>query len=60
MKWSRTPFGHYVSEDYELIPVGFRRRREGYAVYYRGQWIDSRPKLASAKARAERHAGEKR
>lgn len=65
MKWSRTPLGHYVSRNYELIPVrfrpvGFRRQREGYVVLHRSQHIDLQPNLASAKACAERHAEEKR
>ncbi len=55
MKWTRTSTGHYLSGDYELIPVGLRRRREGWAIVCRGTGIDTRNKLARAKARAERH-----
>lgn len=55
MKWARTEIGRYVSGEYTLIPIGLRSRREGYAVHYRGKHVDSRPSLARAKARAERH-----
>lgn len=55
MKWTRTPTGRYVSGDYVLIPVGFRSRREGWAIQYRGESVDSRNSIVEAKRRAERH-----
>jgi hypothetical protein len=55
LTWRRTDLGYYVSGGYELIPVGFRRRREGYVIQHDGAHVDSCSTLARAKARAERH-----
>lgn len=57
MKWTRTETGRYMAGDYELIPVGFRRRREGYVVQHKGVHVDTCSTLVRAKARAERHRG---